>query len=379
MENEPRVNRYRFFCRASGVYYIQDNKTGKQESLRTRDPEEAERLAFHRNESARLAAGHRQIGIGYMQASDPEIRTRTWSYVMDYFCDQPNKPSTTKRKKIAVKDPALQPLRACILIETTPEQLLTVLKNGTVSTNCYLRKLHNLARDMEWLPKDILKRHMWPKVRYGDKRAITLEEHRRIVAVAPTQERKRYYEVLWHSGGSQSDIALLTAEQIDQDKGIIRFKRIKVDGRDVGNVNLIMGPTLEEIISALPSSGPLFPTLASVGENDRATAFQKHCLKAGVEGVTLHSYRYAVAQRADNCGYNKRHSMAMLGHSREATHDGYARGGATTIPSLEEYELAFEAASQERERLRIEKREKIIKLRDHLAGDEPGQEKTGTT
>jgi hypothetical protein len=48
------------------------------------------------------------------------------------------------------------------LIETTPEHLLTAIRRGTVSTNCYLRKIHNLARRMKWLPDDILTRGMWP-------------------------------------------------------------------------------------------------------------------------------------------------------------------------------------------------------------------------
>jgi hypothetical protein len=78
MDKAPGMNRYRLFCRASGVYYLQDNRTSKQESLRTRDPVVAERAAFHRNESANIATGHRQIAIGYLQNADPEIKTRTW-------------------------------------------------------------------------------------------------------------------------------------------------------------------------------------------------------------------------------------------------------------------------------------------------------------
>ncbi|HEX4141559.1 MAG TPA: hypothetical protein VHY09_14520, partial [Candidatus Methylacidiphilales bacterium] len=113
------MNRYRLFQRRNGIYFLQDNKTNRQESLRTRDRSEAERIVFHRNESAKIAAGHRQIAVGYLQAADPEIKTRNWSYVMARYCALPGKPSTQKRKADAMKDEAFTPLHALPLIETT--------------------------------------------------------------------------------------------------------------------------------------------------------------------------------------------------------------------------------------------------------------------
>ena len=41
---------YRLFRRA-GVYYVQNNVTGKQERLRTRDRAEAQRIFHARNEA----------------------------------------------------------------------------------------------------------------------------------------------------------------------------------------------------------------------------------------------------------------------------------------------------------------------------------------
>jgi hypothetical protein len=160
------VNRYRLFQRRNGIYFLQDNKTNRQESLHTRDRTDAERQAFHRNESAKIAAGHRQIAVGYLQAADPEIETRNWSYVMACYCALPGKPSTQKRKADAMKDEAFNPLRSLPLIETTPQLFLAVLRAGTVSINSFLRKLHNLARRMKWLPEDVLCRGAWPAVRY---------------------------------------------------------------------------------------------------------------------------------------------------------------------------------------------------------------------
>jgi integrase len=369
MSSTQTVNRYRLFRRHNtGIFFVEDNKTARQESLRTRDREEAERIAFHRNESERLASGHRQIAVAYLQAADPRIKTRTWAEVMDFFCAQPGgKAATLKRKVSAMKDKALAPLRALTLIETTPEHFLSALAKGTVATNCYLRKVHNLARRMKWLPDDVLCRGAWPVVRYGVKRAITREEHQRILAVTPTEERRLYYQVLWETGAAQSDIAKMTADCIDWDQGTIRFKRQKLERRAMGDVLITMGPSLEDAVSLLPKTGSLFPTLAAVGENDRATAFGKHCAKAGIEGVTLHSYRYASIQRAKACGYNKRHAMAMSGQRSERVHDEYAEGGTVTIPSLEEVELAFQAAQAQRAEARRERRNKIIDIRRGLS------------
>jgi hypothetical protein len=52
----------------------------------------------------------------------------------------------------AAKDRALKPLLPGVIIETQGEAILDVLQNGTVSTNMYLRRLHNFCVDMNWLP-----------------------------------------------------------------------------------------------------------------------------------------------------------------------------------------------------------------------------------
>jgi hypothetical protein len=51
------------------------------------------------------------------------------------------------------------------------------------------------------------------------------------------------------------------------------------------------------------SEGPLFPRLQLMQEKHRAKEFRRCCLGLGIHGVTLHSYRYAWAERAKQCGY----------------------------------------------------------------------------
>ncbi len=59
-------------------------------------------------------------------------------------------------------------------------------------------------------------------------------------------------------------------------------------------------------------------------------------------GVTLHSYRYARAQRAKVAGYPERFAQLALGHNSKAVHRAYAKNAQVKLPPLEEYERDFE-------------------------------------
>jgi|GEM_PF-2461137 len=72
--------------------------------------------------------------------------------------------------------------------------------------------------------------------------------------------------------------------------------------------------------SDLPGEGPLFPYLSTVRAGDRATEFGQRCRQLGIKGVTLHSYRYAWAERAKVCGYPERFAQEALGHNSKAVH-----------------------------------------------------------
>jgi hypothetical protein len=58
-------------------------------------------------------------------------------------------------------------------------------------------------------------------VRFKEKRAITWEEHLKIIDREPNREKELYYSLLWHSGGSQTDISSLTAEDVDFENGCV--------------------------------------------------------------------------------------------------------------------------------------------------------------
>ncbi|HRY51737.1 MAG TPA: hypothetical protein P5186_27170, partial [Candidatus Paceibacterota bacterium] len=98
------------------------------------------------------------------------------------------------------------------------------------------------------------------------------------------------------------------------------------------------GDRVAEVLRELPDHGPLFPYLRSVRASDRATEFKQRCRGLGITGVTLHSYRYAWAERAKAAGYPERFAMEALGHNSHAVHRAYAKGAQVKLPALEDYE-----------------------------------------
>jgi integrase len=98
------------------------------------------------------------------------------------------------------------------------------------------------------------------------------------------------------------------------------------------------GQAVEEILATLPKSGALFPYLQTVRAGDRATEFKQRCVGLGIQGVTLHSYRYAWAERAKTAGYPERFAQIALGHNSKAWARAYSKNAQVTLPPLEEYE-----------------------------------------
>lgn len=235
---------------------------------------------------------------------------------------------------MAIKDKALDGLRTLPLLETRAEQFLRVLERGKVSTNIYLRRIHNFALAMSWLPVPVIPRRQWPDIRHKEKRAITLDEHRAIVARETNPERRAFYELEWHLGASQSDLAFLQAENIDWENKVISYARKKTS--QVAFV--CFGEAVAGILRDLPAAGDLFPYLRRVRAGDRATEFKQRCDGLNIKGVTLHSYRYAWAERARKAGYPERFAQEALGHNSKAMHRAYARKAKVIIPSLDDYE-----------------------------------------
>ena len=325
-------SKYRLFRRGR-VFWCQDNFSGRQSSLQTRDRAVAERLLHARNEAHQQPIISLQIARAYLLASDPRMGKRSWQDVMAEIVKL-KEGVTQVRWLAATKDKCFDGLRHLPLLESRPEHFLRALESGKVSTNVFLRRIHNFALAMNWLPVPVIPRAQWPDFRFKEKRAITIEEHRAIVAREQNPERRAFYELAWHLGASQSDLAFLEAENVDWQHKVISFNR-----RKTGQLSQVrFGAEVEAILRRFPATGPFFPYLRRVRAGDRATEFKQRCTGLGIKGVTLHSYRYAWAERARRCGYPERFAQEALGHNSQAVHRAYAKRAKVILPSLEAYE-----------------------------------------
>jgi integrase len=327
--------RYRLIRRGErgSKFYCVDTLTGKRTSLGTAHPDEAGQLVLAKNQALRQPVLNLHIAKAYLAGSDSGVATRTWQAAMDALVA--TKEGENRRRWLtAIKDHAFDPIRDFVIVETRTEQLLAVVQRGTVSTNVFLRKLHNFCLDMSWLPWPVIPKRQWPAVRYDKKRAITLAEHQAIVGREKNPERRAFYLLAWHLGASQSDLAGLTAQDIDWQERLISYTRKKTGVP----AQIHFGNEVGEILRTLPESGLLFPYLSTVRPGDRATRFRQRCVGLGIVGVSLHSYRYAWAERARSCGYPERFAQEALGHNSAAVHRAYVKRALVKVPSLEEYE-----------------------------------------
>lgn len=324
--------KFRMFLRGN-VFWCQDNETRRQESLKTKDRQEALTILNAKNEAHREPLLNVHIARAYLAAGDPQIASRTWQTVMDEMAKHKTR-ATLKRWLVAVGDEAFDLIRHLVLVETKADQFLRVLEVGGVSTNVFLRRIHNFAMDIGWLPWPVLQKAQWPTIRFGQKRAITWDEHLKIFDREPNKEKAAFYQLAWFLGAAQSDLANLRAEDIDWDDCVIAFRRKKTSTPAL----VRFSKHVEVILKTLPKEGFLFPHLQSIDEKRRADYFRKRCISVGVSGVTLHSYRYAWAERAKTAGYPERFAQEALGHNSKAVHRAYARKALVKVPSLEDYE-----------------------------------------
>lgn len=316
------------------TYYFEDAQTGKQTSLHTSDRGEAERLIAARNEAASKNALTLAVGQVYLSAIDPALLTRTWSDVMKIMVQRGGL-ETQKRTRRALEHRAFEPLRNKVIHETSSGDFLGVLDDKQHSTLHYLKMLQSLAVNLGWLAgRTILPKLCWPKLIAREKRAITWDEHQRIIESEKNSERRLFYEVLWETGASQTDAANLSRRNIDKDQGVLVYLREKTRTQ----ASIKIGDRLQTMLDRLPADGLLFPKIASLNSVARAAEFHRRCRILAIKGISLHSYRYAWAERAFSIGYPERFAQAALGHESRAVHRAYARKAKVCCPALDEYQ-----------------------------------------
>ena len=249
------------------------------------------RAAFQRGGGQPVLNLH--LARAYLTASDPAFVERTWQTVMEQLQSR-GKDSSRERYASVFKSPSFDGLRNKKLLETTADDFFAVFKQGKVAITYFLKRLHNFALSLGWIALPVVAPYLWPKYEAKDRRGITPDEHESILAIEKKAEWKLFLELLWETGAAQGDAAAMTAEDIDRQTRTITYFRMKTGSR----AQFTISKKLETVLSHLPTTGALFPRLSTFTANDRASRFRRRCHKAGVKGVTLHSYRYAWAERA---------------------------------------------------------------------------------
>jgi len=276
MKAQDMMQGYRKFKRSWGTWYAFDNATGNSVSLKTRVKVEAVQKVNAMNETERQPSISLGLARVYLNATDPKLATRTWQEVMENIVAKKTD-ETRWRWETAIKDRNFDCIRRLPVAETRPEHFDRALADSKVSTNVYLRRIHNHALGMEWLLKSVIPRLQWPKPVFKAKRAITAKEHAAIVQREPNAERRVFYELVWHTGASQSDGACLRAEDINWNTRTICFTRKKLKGRAGPAINPTLfrfSADIEAVLKRRPAVGQLFPYLCTVRAGDRATEFK---------------------------------------------------------------------------------------------------------
>jgi len=337
-------NRYSYFKRVNGVYYALDLQFQRQTSLKTRNEAQAQRLIAAKNQASDTPQLNRAMAKVYVSATSPELMTRTWMEVMTAYA---SKSANGRRERVerAMRSQPFALLKKLRVNETDASVFFAVLnhKRAGNSTNHYLRRLQNFAFAMRWLFEPVIPNPEWPKIKKKQTLAISIEEHARIIASEQNLEHRLYYEMLWETGGSQSDIANLSWDRIDLREKLISFYRDKLNEREEGGETcglsvLAIGPRLETILDQCPATGFLFPTLSQWTAGHRTTEFARRCRIAGIQNRQMKSYRYGWAERARAAGMPEREAMNHLGHKSKAIHRAYAAQSRVVTLPLEHYE-----------------------------------------
>jgi integrase len=248
-------NQYSLFKRGNGVYYALELASQHQTSLRTRNHAEATRLIAAKNQASDIPQLNRAMAKVYASATSPELMERTWREVMDAY-EQKSVETTRPRVERAFRSKPFLVLARLKVNETDAAAFWAVLSHRKAgnSTNHFLRRLQNFAWGMRWLFEPVIPTPLWPKVKKKKTIAISAAEHARIIASEQNPEHRLYYEMLWETGGRQSDIANLTWERVDLKRGAISFYRDKLNEREeegqiCGLSILVIGSRLRAILN----------------------------------------------------------------------------------------------------------------------------------
>ena len=126
--------------------------------------------------------------------------------------------------------------------------------NGSM-VNQYLKCLQNIAVGMGW-SKTILPPKLWPpRKKLPKRRAITKDEHGKILASEKNPEHGDYYQIIWETGAAQSDAANFSAMNINWQQRRFSYIRMKTGER----CTIQFGPRLEALLRFTSSRRVFIP------------------------------------------------------------------------------------------------------------------------
>ena len=256
-----------------------------------------------------------------------------WDYLINLFLCI-GKKQTKERKHNELKMPRWDRLKQLEIAQTSGCDFLDLLNKGGVQTRQYLRCLQGSALEMGVITHPILPNKMWPPKVKEEKRSITLEEHRLLHSNLRSWRWKIFLTLLWETGAAQSDAAHFRLENLKGD--VLEYHRMKTGARAAQRLS----PELVALVHNAAcgrKKGFIIPSLQRMDQKDRANIFRRACLRCGVEGVSLHSYRYGWAERAYEAEMPERLAMIALGHNSKAIHRAYSKKATVVAPSIEQY------------------------------------------
>jgi len=256
---------------------------------------------------------------------------KTWGHLIDLY-GSIGKQQTIWRKCQEFRQLRWKKLRQKAIKDTDGTDFLELLNAGGAMTRVYLHALQNMALECGDIYRPILAAKWWPKAPKIPKRAITWEEHCRLSLNVSRRSWRWYLTILWETGAAQADAADFRLEAIKE--GVMTYHRHKNGRRAAFRLSKAMLQVVAEAAGGR-TVGYILPTIQREGTNCRATVFRNLCKRLGIQGVTLHSYRYAWAVRAFEMGIPERLAMVGLGHNSSAVHHAYASGARLVAPALE--------------------------------------------
>ena len=177
-------DKFRLYRRPNGMFYAEEYHTRHRESLQTKDEARSAPPDCRQEPSRHPARFQSGNGEGVSQGPRPAVLRAHVESVSDAVQHTYEGPTKARWEKFIRSEP-MQGVLEKKLIQTTSSDFLAVLNHpeAGVSTNVFLRILHNRALDLGWIVQPVIAKKGWPKIRYGHRRGITREEHERILAV----------------------------------------------------------------------------------------------------------------------------------------------------------------------------------------------------